>query len=120
MEFKGSQEQETALDTATGKTVMRINSKIYRPSKVELLIFSDRLPIVTIFPFNYTGRGQAPQFLIPKLVQHFACKAEEIELVKLEVERELCGDPSKIQACIGKMTFFDFMDTLKWMLKESL
>jgi hypothetical protein len=24
----------------------------------------------------------------------------------LEVERELCGDPSKIQACIGKMTSF--------------
>jgi hypothetical protein len=59
-------------------------------------------------PFNYSGRGQAPQFLIPKLVQHFAFKAEEIELGNLEVERELCGDPSKIQACIGKMTFFSY------------
>jgi len=38
VEFKGSQEQETALDTATGKTVMRINPKFYRPSEVELLI----------------------------------------------------------------------------------
>ena len=38
VEFKGSQEQETALDTATGKTVMRINPKFYCPSKVELLI----------------------------------------------------------------------------------
>jgi GDPmannose 4,6-dehydratase len=38
VEFKGSQEQETALDTATGETVMRINPKFYRPSEVELLI----------------------------------------------------------------------------------
>jgi GDPmannose 4,6-dehydratase len=38
VEFKGSHEQETALDTATGKTVMRINPKFYRPSEVELLI----------------------------------------------------------------------------------
>jgi GDPmannose 4,6-dehydratase len=36
--FKGSAEQETAVDTATGKTVMRINPKFYRPAEVELLI----------------------------------------------------------------------------------
>jgi GDPmannose 4,6-dehydratase len=36
--FKGAAEQETAVDTATGKTVMRINSKFYRPAEVELLI----------------------------------------------------------------------------------
>ena len=81
---------ETALDTATGKTVMRINSKFYRPSKVELLIFF---------------RPVAYSYSAP---------------IKLEVEREFCGDPSKIQACIGKKTFFDLIDTLKWMLKESL
>ena len=38
VDFKGSQENETALDTATGKTVMRINPKFYRPAEVELLI----------------------------------------------------------------------------------
>ena len=38
VDFKGSQENETAVDTATGKTVMRINSKFYRPAEVELLI----------------------------------------------------------------------------------
>jgi GDPmannose 4,6-dehydratase len=38
VEFKGTAEVETAIDTATGKTVMRINPKFYRPAEVELLI----------------------------------------------------------------------------------
>lgn len=36
--FQGSAENETAIDSATGKTVMRINPKFYRPAEVELLI----------------------------------------------------------------------------------
>ncbi|RYF56028.1 MAG: GDP-mannose 4,6-dehydratase [Comamonadaceae bacterium] len=38
VEFKGTAENETAVDMATGKTVMRINPKFYRPAEVELLI----------------------------------------------------------------------------------
>ena len=38
VDFKGREENETAVDTATGKTVMRINPKFYRPAEVELLI----------------------------------------------------------------------------------
>ncbi|QIL01458.1 GDP-mannose 4,6-dehydratase [Sphingomonas sinipercae] len=38
VEFSGSGEAETAIDTATGKTVMQINPKFYRPAEVELLI----------------------------------------------------------------------------------
>lgn len=38
VDFKGSAESETAVDTSTGKTVMRINPKFYRPAEVELLI----------------------------------------------------------------------------------
>jgi GDPmannose 4,6-dehydratase len=38
VDFKGNAESETAIDTATGKTVMRINPKFYRPAEVELLI----------------------------------------------------------------------------------
>jgi GDPmannose 4,6-dehydratase len=38
VEFSGREENEIATDTATGKTVMRINSKFYRPAEVELLI----------------------------------------------------------------------------------
>ncbi len=36
--FKGETDTETAVDIATGKTVMRINPKFYRPAAVELLI----------------------------------------------------------------------------------
>lgn len=38
VEFSGTAEGETAVDIATGKTVMRINPKFYRPAEVELLI----------------------------------------------------------------------------------
>ena len=38
VDFKGSEESETAIDSSTGKTVMRINPKFYRPAEVELLI----------------------------------------------------------------------------------
>ena len=50
--------------------------------------FFDRLPIVITRPFNYTGPGQASNFLIPKLVSHFAQRAPTIELGNLHVERE--------------------------------
>lgn len=38
LEFSGSAESETAVDTATGKTVMRIDPIFYRPAEVDLLI----------------------------------------------------------------------------------
>jgi len=50
--------------------------------------YLDRLPVVFTRPFNYTGPGQALNFLIPKLVSHFARRAPAIELGNLHVERE--------------------------------
>lgn len=38
LEFKGSEDNEIAVDVATGKTVVRVNPKFYRPAEVELLI----------------------------------------------------------------------------------
>jgi GDPmannose 4,6-dehydratase len=38
VDFKGREEAEIAVDTVTGKTVVRINSKFHRPAEVELLI----------------------------------------------------------------------------------
>ncbi len=38
VDFKGTAEGETAVDMATGRTVMRVNPKFYRPAEVELLI----------------------------------------------------------------------------------
>ena len=50
--------------------------------------FFDQLPIIIARPFNYTGVGQHDNFLIPKLIRHFAQKAPAIELGNLLVERE--------------------------------
>jgi len=36
--FEGDAEQEVAKDAATGKTLVRVNPKFYRPAEVELLI----------------------------------------------------------------------------------
>ena len=38
VDFKGAAENEIAIDAATGRTVMRINPRFYRPAEVELLI----------------------------------------------------------------------------------
>ncbi len=38
VDFKGAAESEIAVDVATGKTVMRVNPKFYRPAEVEMLI----------------------------------------------------------------------------------
>lgn len=38
VEFKGTGIDEVAIDSATGKTVMRINEKFHRPAEVDLLI----------------------------------------------------------------------------------
>ena len=38
VDFKGEAENEVGIDSATGKTVVRVNPKFYRPAEVELLI----------------------------------------------------------------------------------
>lgn len=38
VEFRGSAETETAINAATGETVMRINPRFYRPAEVDLLV----------------------------------------------------------------------------------
>jgi GDPmannose 4,6-dehydratase len=38
LEFKGSADNEHAVDRKSGKTLVRVNPKFYRPAEVELLI----------------------------------------------------------------------------------
>jgi len=64
----------------------------YATSKVAMeemaKTFFNRLPILIARPFNYTGVGQKGNFLIPKLVDHFAKRKPFIELGNLNIERE--------------------------------
>lgn len=51
-------------------------------------MFSQRLPIKTVRPFNYTGVGHDDRFVIPKIVKAFGARAPSITLGNLAAERE--------------------------------
>lgn len=51
-------------------------------------LYADRLPIITVRPFNYTGRGQSEQFIIPKIVAHAKARKPVIELGNIDVARD--------------------------------
>jgi len=64
----------------------------YGASKVAMeyvvSLYRSQLPLIVVRPFNYTGRGQSPLFIIPKIVAHARNKARVIELGNLDVARD--------------------------------
>jgi len=51
-------------------------------------LYSDRMPLVIVRPFNYTGAGQPEHFLVPKIIAHFARREPAIELGNIDVVRD--------------------------------
>ncbi len=51
-------------------------------------MYGDQLRSTVVRPFNYTGRGQSTDFVIPKIVSHVRQRAKTIELGDLDVRRD--------------------------------
>lgn len=51
-------------------------------------VYRDVLPVIVARPFNYTGRGQATNFIIPKIIDHVRRRAKRIELGNIDVARD--------------------------------
>ena len=79
----------------------------YAKSKLAMeqvvLSMFDRLPLILVRPFNYTGVGQSIRFIIPKMIHHFSQRLSSIELGNILISREFMDVETVVQIYIALM-----------------
>jgi nucleoside-diphosphate-sugar epimerase len=82
----------------------------YGISKVAMELMArtwfDRLPILIVRPFNYIGQGQAPNFVMAKIVDHFQRREPSIELGNIDVARDF-SDVRDVADTYRRMIYID-------------
>ncbi|SAL57124.1 UDP-glucose 4-epimerase [Caballeronia peredens] len=65
-------------------------------------LWIDRLPLIFVRPFNYTGVGQSEDYVLPKIVGHHARREARISLGNLNVSRDF-SDVRDVVATYAKL-----------------
>jgi GDP-6-deoxy-D-talose 4-dehydrogenase len=67
-------------------------------------LYSSHFPIIITRPFNYTGPGQPTNFIVPKIVQHYAEQRSEIHIGNLDLFRDISDIRRVVEAYVRLIT----------------
>lgn len=86
--------------------------------------YFDKINMVIVRPFNYTGTSQAENFLIPKIVSHYKNNKKIIELGNIDVFREfndinyVCEVYKRLLGCEAKSEIVNIASNRTIALKD--